>query len=48
MFLTAAWPEDSNISSAIDPIDHFDIYLGENFEKTVSDHLDFFKKHLTR
>jgi len=28
------------------PIDHFDIYLGENFEKSVSDQLDFFKKHL--
>lgn len=30
------------------PIDHFDIYIGENFEKAVSDQLDFFKKHLTR
>jgi fermentation-respiration switch protein FrsA (DUF1100 family) len=29
------------------PIDHFDIYLGENFEKAVSDQLDFFKKHLS-
>ncbi len=28
------------------PIDHFDIYLGENFEKSLSDQLDFFKKHL--
>jgi len=28
------------------PIDHFDIYLGENFKKSVSDQLDFFKKHL--
>ena len=28
------------------PIDHFDIYLGENFEKSVADQLDFFKKHL--
>ena len=28
------------------PIDHFDIYLGENFEKSVSDQLEFFKKHL--
>ncbi|MFB0517199.1 MAG: alpha/beta hydrolase, partial [Candidatus Neomarinimicrobiota bacterium] len=28
------------------PIDHFDIYLGENFEKAVSDQLEFFKKHL--
>jgi len=29
------------------PIDHFDIYLGENFEKSVADQLDFFKKHLS-
>jgi hypothetical protein len=28
------------------PIDHFDIYLGENFKKSVSDQLDFFKKYL--
>jgi len=28
------------------PIDHFDIYLGQNFEKAVRDQLDFFKKHL--
>jgi fermentation-respiration switch protein FrsA (DUF1100 family) len=30
------------------PIDHFDIYLGENFEKAISDQLEFFHKHLTR
>ena len=28
------------------PIGHFDIYVGENFEKAVSDQLDFFKKYL--
>jgi len=28
------------------PIDHFDIYLGEHFEKAVNDQLAFFKKHL--
>ena len=28
------------------PIGHFDIYIGENFEKGVSDQLEFFKKHL--
>jgi fermentation-respiration switch protein FrsA (DUF1100 family) len=28
------------------PIGHFDIYTGENFEKAVSDQLEFFKKHL--
>lgn len=28
------------------PIDHFDIYMGENFEKAVNDQLKFFKKHL--
>ena len=28
------------------PIGHFDIYTGDNFEKAVSDQLDFFKKHL--
>jgi fermentation-respiration switch protein FrsA (DUF1100 family) len=28
------------------PIGHFDIYSGENFEKAVSDQLEFFKKHL--
>ena len=28
------------------PIDHFDIYTGSNFEKSVGDQLDFFKKHL--
>ncbi len=28
------------------PIGHFDIYVGENFEKSVSDQLDFFNKHL--
>ncbi|MFC1543399.1 alpha/beta hydrolase [Candidatus Neomarinimicrobiota bacterium] len=28
------------------PIDHFDIYLGENFERAVSDQVEFLKKHL--
>jgi pimeloyl-ACP methyl ester carboxylesterase len=28
------------------PIGHFDIYIGENFEKSINDQLDFFKKHL--
>jgi fermentation-respiration switch protein FrsA (DUF1100 family) len=28
------------------PIDHFDIYMGDNFEKSVSDQIDFFRKHL--
>lgn len=28
------------------PIGHFDIYIGENFEKAMSDQLEFFKKHL--
>ncbi len=28
------------------PIGHFDIYTGSHFEKSVSDQLDFFKKHL--
>jgi len=28
------------------PIGHFDIYVGSDFEKAVSDQLDFFKKHL--
>lgn len=28
------------------PIGHFDIYIGDNFEKAVSDQLDFFKEHL--
>jgi pimeloyl-ACP methyl ester carboxylesterase len=28
------------------PIGHFDIYVGEHFEKAVLDQLDFFKKHL--
>jgi len=28
------------------PIGHFDIYMGDNFEKSVSDQLEFFKKHL--
>lgn len=28
------------------PIGHFDIYVGDNFEKAVSDQLEFFKKHL--
>lgn len=30
------------------PIGHFDIYHGDNFEKAVSDQLEFFKKHLKR
>ncbi len=30
------------------PIGHFDIYTGDNFEKSVSDQLEFFKKHLRR
>jgi fermentation-respiration switch protein FrsA (DUF1100 family) len=29
------------------PIDHFDIYTGDNFEKAVSDQIEFFKKHLS-
>jgi pimeloyl-ACP methyl ester carboxylesterase len=28
------------------PIGHFDIYVGDDFERSVSDQLDFFKKHL--
>ncbi|MGD8520765.1 MAG: acetylxylan esterase [Desulfobacterales bacterium] len=28
------------------PIGHFDIYFGDNFEKSVSDQLEFFKKHI--
>jgi fermentation-respiration switch protein FrsA (DUF1100 family) len=28
------------------PIGHFDIYIGANFEKAVSDQLEFLKKHL--
>ncbi len=28
------------------PIGHFDIYTGNNFEKAVSDQIDFFKRHL--
>ena len=27
-------------------IGHFDIYIGDNFEKAVSDQLEFFEKHL--
>ena len=30
------------------PIGHFDIYTGNDFEKAVSDQLEFFKKHLHR
>ena len=29
------------------PIDHFDIYMGNNLEKAISDQLVFFRKHLT-
>jgi len=29
------------------PIDHFDIYTGDNFEKAVSDQIDFFEKHFS-
>ena len=28
------------------PIGHFDIYTGSNFERSVSDQLDFFQRHL--
>lgn len=28
------------------PIDHFDIYLGDNFERAVNDQVAFFSKHL--
>jgi fermentation-respiration switch protein FrsA (DUF1100 family) len=28
------------------PIDHFDIYLGKNFEKSVGEQIDFFRRHL--
>jgi len=28
------------------PIEHFEIYLGENFEKSVGDQIAFLKKHL--
>lgn len=28
------------------PIDHFDIYLGDNFRRSVNDQVAFFKKHL--
>nr|NIM97970.1 alpha/beta hydrolase [candidate division Zixibacteria bacterium] len=28
------------------PIGHFDIYIGDNFERSVRDQLEFFEKHL--
>jgi pimeloyl-ACP methyl ester carboxylesterase len=28
------------------PIGHFDIYVGVDFERSVSDQLDFFERHL--
>ena len=28
------------------PIGHFDIYIGDNFEKSVRDQLEFFKEHI--
>ncbi len=28
------------------PIGHFDIYVGDNFERSVSDQLEFFRRHL--
>jgi len=28
------------------PIGHFDVYLGENLEKSVRDQIDFYRKHL--
>jgi fermentation-respiration switch protein FrsA (DUF1100 family) len=28
------------------PLDHFDIYLGDNFDKSVSDQIVFYRKHL--
>jgi len=30
------------------PLDHFDIYLGDNFATSVRDQIDFFKKHLSQ
>ena len=27
------------------PIGHFDIYMGEDFEKAVNDQIEFFKRH---
>jgi len=30
------------------PIGHFDIYIGDNFEESVSDQIEFFEKHLRR
>ena len=28
------------------PIGHFDIYVGNNFERSVTDQLDFYRRHL--
>jgi fermentation-respiration switch protein FrsA (DUF1100 family) len=28
------------------PIDHFEIYLGDNFERAVNDQVEFFRKYL--
>ncbi|MCK4541346.1 MAG: lecithin retinol acyltransferase family protein [Spirochaetales bacterium] len=28
------------------PIDHFAIYVGEDFERSISDQIEFLKKHL--
>jgi fermentation-respiration switch protein FrsA (DUF1100 family) len=30
------------------PIDHFDVYLGNNYERAAKDQLEFFKKHLKK
>jgi len=47
---SAAEETEKNLGKYVEaiyyPIGHFDIYIGDNFKKSVNDQLNFFKKHL--
>jgi len=47
---SAAEETEKNLGKYVEaiyyPIGHFDIYIGDNFKKAVSDQLEFFNKHL--
>jgi len=47
---SAAEETEKNLGKYVEaiyyPIGHFDIYIGDNFKKSVNDQLKFFKKHL--
>jgi hypothetical protein len=44
----AAWATNGRAEVRWYPVDHFDVYTGEPFERAVADQLYFLRRHLVR